>query len=71
MLLMDKGYYDYDYEALSAEDRAVTNAAKSDDELEARLGKMSFLSKLLRKKTPSAEEVQQAAIEQLSNEDGI
>jgi hypothetical protein len=41
-MLLDKGYYDYDYEKPSEKTEAALTAAKSDAELEARLRSMGF-----------------------------
>ena len=56
-MLLDKGYYDYDYEKPSERTEAALTAAKSDDELEAKLRSMG-LNVRLKKKTLTPEELQ-------------
>ena len=41
-MLLDKGYYDYDYEVPDAKTQAALTAVKSDDELLAKLKNMGF-----------------------------
>lgn len=41
-MLMDKGYYDYDYERPSEKTKAVMTAAKSEAELAEQLSRMGF-----------------------------
>lgn len=41
-MLMDKGYYDYDYERPSVKTKAVMTAAKSEAELAEQLSRMGF-----------------------------
>lgn len=53
LMLIDKGYYDYDYERPGKDWETYKNLAKTDDELKERLGKMGF-----GKRKPSAEELQ-------------
>lgn len=57
LMLMDKGYYDYDYEKPSARVEAAMTAAKSDDELEAKLRGMG-LNVRPKKKPLTPEELQ-------------
>ena len=56
-MLLDKGYYDYDYEKPSERTEAALTAAKSDDELEAKLRGMG-LNVRPKKKTLTPEELQ-------------
>lgn len=56
-MLLDKGYYDYDYEKPSERTEAALTAATSDDELEARLRGMG-LNVRPKKKTLTPEELQ-------------
>ncbi len=65
-MLMDKGYYDYDYEAPTEKEIAVRTAAKSDAELEERLKKMGFSikPKSAKNKPMSAEQLQLEVMEE-------
>lgn len=56
-MLLDKSYYDYDYEKPSVRTEAALTAATSDDELEAKLRGMG-LNVRPKKKTLTAEELQ-------------
>ncbi len=56
-MLLDKGYYDYDYEKPSERTEAALTAATSDDELEAKLRGIG-LNVRPKKKTLTAEELQ-------------
>ena len=56
-MLLDKSYYDYDYEKPSERTEAALTAAKSDDELEAKLRGMG-LNVRPKKKTLTPEELQ-------------
>ena len=61
-MLMDKGYYDYDYSEPSEDWVTVQESANSDDELAARLEKMGLKP---RPKNPlTAEEMQRIAMEE-------
>ena len=42
LMLLDKGYYDYDYEVPDAKTQAALTAVKSDDELLSKLKNMGF-----------------------------
>lgn len=55
LMLMDKGYYDYDYEKPSARVEAAMSAVKSDAELVEKLKQSGFT---LKKKVVSAEALQ-------------
>lgn len=56
-MLLDKEYYDYDYEKPSERAEAALTAARSDDELEAKLRGMG-LNVRPKKKTLTPEELQ-------------
>lgn len=59
-MLIDKGYYDYDYEPLSADYKFIKQSAKTDDEL---IKKLSGLGFGVKKKPMSAEELQIVVME--------
>ena len=56
-MLLDKGYYDYDYEKPNERTEAALTAVKSDDEIAARLRDMG-LNVRPKKKTLTPEELQ-------------
>ena len=56
MLLMDKSYYDYDYEKPSQKDEDALNAAKSDADITSKLKALGFGTR--KKKPLTAEEIQ-------------
>lgn len=58
-MMVDKGYYDYDYEAPSEKWRAYKSAAKSDEELTAVLLKMGLKPSKKKAEVKSAEQIQQ------------
>lgn len=62
LLLMDKGYYDYDYAVPDEKTRDIMNAAKSDDELKEKLSKLGFGKR--KKKPATPEELQQRVWEE-------
>lgn len=68
-MLLDKGYYDYDYEKPSERTEAALTAAKSDDEIAAQLRGMG-LNVRPKKKTLTPEELQAEVMreEQLKQE---
>lgn len=68
LLLMDKGYYDYDYERPSREDIARKRAARSDAELESRIGG-SILGRLLRRREVDAEDIQREMLNRMGEGD--
>ena len=53
---MDKSHYEYDYETPSQKDEDALNAAKSDDDLMAKLKSLGLGTK--KKKPLTAEEIQ-------------
>lgn len=57
-MLLDKGYYDYDYERPSGRTEAALTAVKSDEEMEERLRGMGLNVRAKRKKAATAEELQ-------------
>ena len=58
-MLLDKGYYDYDYQEPSERSKAAKAEAKSDAELAERLRKMGLIVRPKAKPQPmSAEELQ-------------
>ena len=58
-MLLDKGYYDYDYQEPSERSKAAKSEAKSDAELAERLRKMGLTVRPKAKPQPmSAEELQ-------------
>lgn len=58
-MLLDKGYYDYDYQEPSERSKAAKSEAKSDAELAERLRKMGLIVRPKAKPQPmSAEELQ-------------
>lgn len=62
-MLLDKGYYDYDYQKPSERYVASRNAVKSDAELEEKLIQMGLGGALRQKrKQKSAEEIQAIAM---------
>lgn len=58
-MLMDKGYYDYDYSKPSEDYKTVKNEAKSEEELARRLQNMGFG---IKKKQPLTPEQLQAEV---------
>lgn len=59
MKLIDKGYYDYDYEYVKK--RQETQAcAKSNEEMQQRLSLFGFATRMVKEETP--EELQQLAM---------
>ena len=67
-MLLDKGYYDYDYEKPSERTEAALTAAKSDDELEAKLRGMG-LNVRPKKKTLTPEELQAEVMTEIKDKD--
>lgn len=67
-MLLDKGYYDYDYEKPSERTEAALTAVKSDDELEAHLKGMGFGVKP-KKKTLTPEELQAEVMTEMKDKD--
>lgn len=65
-MLLDKSYYDYDYEKPSERTEAALTAAKSDDELEAKLRGMG-LNVRPKKKTLTPEELQAEVMGEIKN----
>lgn len=64
MHLIDKGYYDYDYEYVEPK-KEITARAKSDEEMQKRLARYGFATRMVTEETP--EELQQLAMSE--NED--
>lgn len=58
-MMIDKSYYDYDYEVPSEKWRAYKSAAKSDEELTAVLLRMGLNPKKKKSEVKSAEQIQQ------------
>lgn len=54
-MLMDKGYYDYDYEKPSARTSAALGAATNDEQIEADLKRMGLN---VRRRRPTPEQLQ-------------
>lgn len=59
MRLIDKGYYDYDYEYVEKK-KEMTAHAKSDEEMQQRLARFGFATRMVKEETP--EELQQLAM---------
>lgn len=59
LMLIDKGYYDYDYSEPSEDYKFIKQAAKTDDELMSKLSKLGFGKA---KKPNTAEELQRAVM---------
>lgn len=57
-LLLDKGYYDYDYEKPNARTIAALDAANSDSELSEKLSRMGFAVRQKTDKLQTAERLQ-------------
>ena len=60
-MLLDKGYYDYDYEKPSEKTETALNASKNDSELAAKLRGMG-LTVTEKKKALTPEELQAAVM---------
>lgn len=67
-MLMDKSYYDYDYEKPSKSTMAALTEAKSDDELIFKLRGMGFSVRTKNKLTP--EELQAEVMKEQNNSNG-
>lgn len=64
LMLMDKGYYDYDYKEPEVK-REVVIKKKSDKEVSAMLARFGFKTKLTSEAKPlTAEEMQRIAMEE-------
>lgn len=59
MRLIDKGYYDYDYEYVEKK-QDVSAKAKSNEEMQQRLARFGFATRMVKEETP--EELQQLAM---------
>lgn len=62
-MLIDKGYYDYDYQKPSEETQAALTAAKSDDEMKDYLSKIGLRPRERKRLTP--EEAQRIVMEEI------
>lgn len=67
-MLLDKSYYDYDYEKPSERTEAALTAAKSDDELETKLRGMG-LNVRPKKKILTPEELQAEVMTEIKDKD--
>lgn len=66
LMLLDKDYYDYDYESPDKEVLAYKNAAKNDNELAERLRSLGFKVKA-KKPDDVAEHLQKEVMAEINN----